>query len=249
MKNQGVFFNIDKLRHPKGSNEYVCWIDMMGTKNAYSLSQYTASIFMAKFHVAILEATKSFSEKGIHRYPVMDGVYITANDFNTMFAVLQAILESLANTFVQSNDPTKQFLVKGGLAFGTIWHGDEITGEASRIFELTQENKDYKEKILLGNPLAVANTVEKLAPPFGIYLDKSVSLSIGSPSQLYGKWLLWNMDRINGGKDTFVEQVKKYFTYAKANSYFLEYKEDEIKKHEKLFQELIFQIDNFNKEA
>ena len=249
MNENGVFFNFEELRS-NGTNEYVCWIDMMGTKNAYSISPNKASIFMAKFHVAILEATQTFIGK-IHLYPVMDGIYITANKLDVMISVLQSILEFLANTFVHSNDPSKQFLVKGGLAFGTVWHGYKITGKSSRIFDSTQENKKYKEKILLGNPLAVANSVEKLAPPFCVYLDKSVGLSKGEYSQVHKKWLLWDMNKINGGKDNFVAQMENYFTYAKDNSYFLEYKEEEIRRHKKLFQELIFQIDNykFNKEA
>lgn len=62
---------------PKMKNEYVCWIDIMGTKRKMEHSVNTCGIFMLKFHAAILEAIQ---EKGcaIETYPVMDGVYITA---------------------------------------------------------------------------------------------------------------------------------------------------------------------------
>ena len=40
MKKQGAFFNFEEIR-AEWANEYVCWIDMMGTKNAYSLKDFS----------------------------------------------------------------------------------------------------------------------------------------------------------------------------------------------------------------
>ncbi len=41
---------------PETQNEYVCWIDIMGTKSKMEHSVNTCGIFMLKFHAAILEA-------------------------------------------------------------------------------------------------------------------------------------------------------------------------------------------------
>lgn len=41
---------------PQARNEYVCWIDIMGTKSKMENSVNTCAIFMLKFHASILDA-------------------------------------------------------------------------------------------------------------------------------------------------------------------------------------------------
>ena len=47
---------------PEMENEFVLWVDIMGTKNNMSSSVRTSSIFICKLHVAIMEAKR----KGMH---------------------------------------------------------------------------------------------------------------------------------------------------------------------------------------
>lgn len=49
-----VYFN--DIDFPEMENEYVLWVDIMGTKNNMSGSVRTSSIFICKLHVAIMEA-------------------------------------------------------------------------------------------------------------------------------------------------------------------------------------------------
>ena len=67
-----VYFN--DANFPEMENEYVLWVDIMGTKNNMSSSVRTSSIFICKLHVAIMEA----KTECIHVYPMMDGAYVTA---------------------------------------------------------------------------------------------------------------------------------------------------------------------------
>lgn len=62
---------------PLAHNEYVCWLDIMGTKSSMENSVNTCAIFMLKFHAAILEAIDK-KKCNISTYPVMDGVYLTS---------------------------------------------------------------------------------------------------------------------------------------------------------------------------
>lgn len=55
---------------PQARNEYVCWIDIMGTKSKMENSVNTCAIFMLKFHASILDAIqkKEMCHKRVSSY-------------------------------------------------------------------------------------------------------------------------------------------------------------------------------------
>ena len=133
---------------PSAHNEYVCWLDIMGTKTKMENSVKTCSIFIFKLHTAVLEAI----EKGcdIQTYPVMDGVYFTSKRKKDMEKALSYIFSTLGKLFIDEKEFEHQFLVKAAVAYGPIIHGSDIGNEINRQFA---NNEIYKQSLLLGLPM------------------------------------------------------------------------------------------------
>ena len=55
----------------KTREEYVCWLDMMGTKSNMSDSFKKSTNFMLRFHSAVFSVVKK--RDNVRFYPVMDG--------------------------------------------------------------------------------------------------------------------------------------------------------------------------------
>ena len=67
-----LFFNAAHL--PLPIDQYVAWVDVMGTQASMSTSLRTAANFMFKLHIAAFQAPRERARI----YPVMDGFYAAA---------------------------------------------------------------------------------------------------------------------------------------------------------------------------
>lgn len=90
-----IEIHTDKM---KSSDEYVCWLDIMGTKSSMSESFEKSANFILRFHTAVLKAAIS---KKVRVYPVMDGVYVVVKNLDDMRAALDKIMTCLAEVFCQ----------------------------------------------------------------------------------------------------------------------------------------------------
>ena len=137
---------------PETQNEYVCWIDIMGTKSKMEHSVNTCGIFMLKFHAAILEAIQK-KKCAINVYPVMDGVYITSKSVNDLQTAMFHIFSELGNLFLSENDFHHQFLVKASIAYGPVIHGKDIDNSVNANLAA---DESYKNSLLIGLPMIQA---------------------------------------------------------------------------------------------
>lgn len=212
-----IYFN--DADFPAMKNEYVLWIDIMGTKNSMSSSVRTSSIFIFKLHVAIMEAIT----KDICVYPMMDGAYVTTKNEKSMATFIKKVFNSLSDTLINTGADFHKFLVKGAIAYGPIIHGKDIPASCSKCLE---KNKDYTKGILLGMPMIFASKGEKDAPPFGIYCDESARMV---SQEFAHRWYKWFTDE----KVSHVANaVQSYFDYAKEHYYELDYPKEKISEHE-----------------
>lgn len=179
-----IYFN--DADFPAMKNEYVLWIDIMGTKNSMSSSVRTSSIFIFKLHVAIMEAIT----QNINVYPMMDGAYVTTNDEKSMASFIKKVFKSLGDTLINTENNFHKFLVKGSLAYGPIIHGKDIPTSCSKCLE---KNEDYTKGMLLGMPMILASKGEKDAPPFGIYCDESARMV---SQEFAHRWYEWFAKRL-----------------------------------------------------
>ena len=96
--------NADNLS-PK--SKYVCWIDIMGTRNTMTLSLARASNFILKFHSQIIKA----KQNNVTCYPLMDGVFITCENLEPLKQTINSIFTEIANTFVGEQVFNHKFII------------------------------------------------------------------------------------------------------------------------------------------
>ncbi|MDD5872204.1 MAG: hypothetical protein PUD90_01890 [Clostridia bacterium] len=214
-----AYFNADSSI-PTPNQEYVLWIDIMGTNNFMSVSQKTSANFICKLHMQIL----SDKSENMSIYPVMDGAYITTKSGEEMKKFIEDVFLDLSEIFISEKDILHQFIVKGALSYGPVIHGKDIT--------IAECYRDYMSSILLGMPMIQAHKGEKLAPPFGIYCDESVRMHDSSFSY---RWFLWwknGWKNDSSKKKKMTNALDDYYKYYKENAYKMDYEKSKIEEHE-----------------
>ncbi len=207
-------------------SEYVCWIDIMGTRNIMSESLQKATNFILRFHACVLRAITD--QKNVKYYPLMDGVFITSPDAQTIQKVINVIFSNVANIFLAQERNIHRFIIKGSLAYGIVYHGHMITND---ICQEIAQDEDYKKTILLGMPMIQSISMEKTAPPFGIYIHESAR----KYQILQGKYYKWTDPNIDFVK--LQDKVEKYFDWCSDYSEYLEMDTQKIDKYKKLVKE------------
>ncbi len=213
--NKFPYFNPKKFKSEK---QYVCWIDIMGTKRIMSESFSRASNFVFKFHSIVIKATTG--KKDVWCYPLMDGVFIVSTNLMTAKSILSRIFNSASRIFVNEDCHMHRFVIKGVIALGEIARGETITGEISQILA---ENKDYARQIMCGMPMIQAYSSERTAPPFGIYIHESAR----SVNGLQGKYYIWHSN--NNYARTLKGLIISYFDWC---AFYHKYLEMDISKIE-----------------
>ena len=165
---RGIFFDSKLLPDP--SYEYVCWLDVMGTGNQMLRSLPISANFIFKLQCAVLEAGEEVQADRVLLYPVMDGVYITSQRRMPLQKLLNQALCRLALTFLKEPTPFHQFLVRGAISFGPLYHGRDLNPKTA--FVLTR-HEDVRNAMLMGLPMAQAFRDEREAPPYGIAVHSS----------------------------------------------------------------------------
>lgn len=212
----------DDTFFPEKRNEYVLWVDIMGTKNSMGCSIRTSSIFICRLHAAILQ----FANNNIHTYPVMDGAYVTAASDEDMDKFIRELFIALSDTLIGEKNDYHKFLVKGSLAYGPVTHGKDIPGSCSASFK---NHRNYVESILLGMPMIQASKGEKKAPPFGIFCDESARTASHIFEHRWHKWFIKQKNISEVSK-----AVDEYFNYAYKHYFELNYPKEKIEEHQEM---------------
>lgn len=232
---------------PKMKNEYVCWIDIMGTKRKMEHSVNTCGIFMLKFHAAILEAVQEkglTKDRAIETYPVMDGVYITSKTRKDLEIALVHIFSELGRLFNSTTDFHHQFLVKAAIAYGPVIHGEDIGDVVNRAIA---NNPSYKNSLLIGLPMIQAITGEQNAPPFGVFIHESARTFHPDNEDAFSfKWWKWYLhntsDWTSDETENLHTKITQYFNNRRNQSIFLEYPIDRVDAHLKAAEEYFLKV-------
>jgi hypothetical protein len=166
-----VYFSQKGMPNPEYN--YVCWLDVMGTKNQMLRSLPVSANFIFKLHCAVLDEFDHLAtddQEALWFYPLVDGIYLTASNRQPLTNLLARSLRRLIETFLQEKTLHHRFFVRGAIAFGPVVHGDSVTKDASWVIE---KHRATFNSILMGLPMAQAFETERSAPPFGIAIDES----------------------------------------------------------------------------
>ncbi len=232
---RGVFF--DSALLPDPHYDYVCWLDVMGTGNQMLRSLPIAANFIFKLQCAVLESVEEVdADRVLRLYPVMDGVYITSRHRKPLQQVLNQTLCRVAMTFLSERKPFHQFLVRGAIAFGPVYHGCDLDPRSSAVMA---RHEAIRGSMLMGLPMAQAYREEREAPPFGIAVHSSArAFSPEGDKPFRFIWLDWfnHADPPIEPKE-LMAHLEKYFEWQLAHSTVTGYAEDRILHHRKLARE------------
>jgi len=233
-----LFFDADKLG--SSENNYVCWIDVMGSKEHLRISPSIASNFIFKLHIALLESLEKIEDshqQNLVFYPIMDGAYITSRTQKSLELLLCPAMKSLANLFIKENNNKHRFMVRGAIAFGPVFHGKNIQEEASKILA---RQRNITNKILIGLPIVQANEAESKAPPYGIVIHETArAFAPDGENPVTFVWLNWNKGNGSARLDSLDEALKSYFSWHRERPNVTGYSLKQIDRHSKLAEELI----------
>lgn len=232
---RGVFFNSAKLGFP--TYDYVCWIDVMGTSNQMLRSLPIAANFIFKLQASALEAREEKGHLGnVRLYPTIDGIYITSKSRWHMRNVINQTMCRCALTFLAEKDPYHQFLVRGAVAYGPVYHGLDLDPDATYTMAA---NPQVRDAILLGLPMAQAHQAESEAAPFGISVHSSARGFAPPGEQPFGFiWIDWfrfcnpRVDPV-----ALLGKMETYFEYQRKHTTVTGYKPDRVEFHSKLARE------------
>lgn len=215
------------------SSEYVAWIDVMGTQASMSRSISATANFVFKLHIAALEATRA----GIRLYPVMDGLYAAGPDQAAFIEFLRSLVTAIAKTFVGTADHRHRFIIRGGLAFGSVYHGAEVPVTASKELAAAPA---YRDSILLGMPMVQAHLVERTAPPFGIAVDESArGFAPNGTEPFHTAWWHWKSGITGADWSALVPAMEAYFAWCSERSQPIGYAPDRIAAHREMYSQLV----------
>lgn len=221
-------FNAGNL--PETASEYVAWVDVMGTQVSMSRSISMTANFIFKLHIAALRA----SGIGVKLYPVMDGFYAATATRNQMLEFLRSVYKSVADEFNATVESHHRFMIRGGLAFGPVIHGDGVGKCAQELGKYT----GYSSSILLGLPMVQAHLSEREAPPFGVFVHESArTFAPDKTDPLHWIWWQWKNNDSTTTWNTLKDQLTAHFMWCKARAQAIAYSLDRIETHEKMVEQ------------
>lgn len=214
-----------KGKVPDPTDEYVAWIDVMGIQSSMMRSLHTSANFIFKLHVAALEQKKT----NMRLYPIMDGVYVATPDKEEMRSFLFEVFSRLAIGFNNETENKYRFLAKAAVAFGPVIHGHNVNEHASVVLK---DNPSYKDSILLGMPVVLANQGERLAPPFGISLHYSaLSMATRDEIKWSHNWWSWFPFGSSPIAQALKSNLDSYFEWCENRAGAISYDPVRIKHH------------------
>lgn len=201
-----AYFRSSDLGQPQSA--FVAWVDLMGCRNLMAGPIKIAAQSVYKLHVAALDAKPI----EVTLYPIMDGFYATCTEAAPLERFLSDVFKELSNDLIKDKGKVGfQFLIRGAVAHGEIYHGSILPESASRTLH---ENQDYKKQILIGMPVVDAHSTEDEAPPFGLAIHGTVPE--GAFSNRLGTWWRWfnpaESERLNSALVSYFTDARCHLT-------------------------------------
>ena len=224
-----LYFNAAHLPGP--TNEYVAWIDVMGTQAAMSRSLSGTANFIFKLHTAALQSPHAT----LSLYPVMDGLYAASPNQQEMLEFLRSIFQSVAEEFNQATEPLHRFIIRAALAFGPCVHGRNVTQQSSQVLSA---NAAYRDSVLLGLPMVQAHVGESSAPPFGVFVHESArTFAPAGQSPLHHTWWRWSSQANQQSWTTLAKILPEHLNWCETHALPIGYAAERILVHKEMVKQ------------
>jgi hypothetical protein len=190
---------------------FVAWVDLMGAANHMLLSLPKAACFIGKIHDAGLQGKIRHPSISIH--PIADGFYAIGGNWQEISSYTSRVMRSLAYCFEKEQKNDYRFLVRAGIAYGRFIDGHQMSCGSDTF----RTNDAYLRNVIAGSPLSWAYKAEGKSPPFGIYVDQSVTEHAGERvGWVLHKW--WKDDQKGSAwASSFGSQVRDYLEWLNQN--------------------------------
>jgi hypothetical protein len=181
-------FTSEKIGEPK--NCYVAWVDLMGAGHVMSTSVHKAANFLVRLHMCIEIAIRE-SGYSFRTLPINDGIFIVGQKKGELVTVLQHAMTLLAARFIATIRTHDRYLLKGGIAYGPVYEGQQLVGGVT--LKKLREAPQFLERVLFGPAIIQAYKIEASAPPYGIAIHESARAfsPAGEPPFNMTHWLWW----------------------------------------------------------
>lgn len=232
-RNERPFF--DESRMSPSTNEYVCWVDVMGSQSIMLRSLSIASNFLMKLQIAALRASEAFP---VELYPVIDGIYVCSHSQSPLLNFVNRVYSGLALTFILETNPFHRFEIRSGLAYGPVVRGRGALECANEL----RNHPDHTKQILLGPTLTQAYQIEKQSAPFGVALHESArTFAPTGEAVMLGTYWKWWKSHYQAGDDLIATELfnslKEHYAWCLKHSVALSYGKMDIERHQLLADE------------
>ena len=221
-------YRFDSRKIEQVKNCYVAWIDLMGAGHLMSVSVNKSANSLARLHMAVDHAARNLPD--VETLPINDGVFIFSRTKNNAQYAVRDTLIILAGFFIATDDPQNKFMVRGSIAFGPVYRGEDISKGLSQTKQ--KEHKKTLERVAFGPPIIQSYMSEHHAPPYGIFIHESARAFAphGDTPFSITHWLWWQNDNKSSApkgspdpssiKDVLCDDLISYFSWMHSSSIF-----------------------------
>lgn len=190
-KKQRDQLRFDASKLSVAENQYVAWVDLMGAGHIMSVSIAKSANFLARLHMVAYKAVKDAPEI-VHTFPINDGLFLVSKSKAAIMSVVRQVFYTLAGFFVSTPAPQDKFLLRGAIAFGPVYGGDDLKKGLSK--ERAARFSDAFRNIQFGPAIIQAFRQEANASPYGIAVHESARAFAPNGEMPFREthWLWWS---------------------------------------------------------
>lgn len=253
-----TYFNADELDKP--SNEYVAWVDLMGTKAWLLRSIDHAANHIFKLHGSLTNTLYRLDTgEEIRVYSAMDGFYIVSGEREQLVEILEEVFATMARSVIDRLYGDEENIlympvIRGAIAYGPVIHGSDLHQEASGSNPLDytlshEESLVDEENLMIGDPISQSFDKESQAPPYGLYICESARGFSHTDTEPFDRvWLDWFHSRFGSSDYQEIAGLLRkllfeYYTWCNNNSGRIRYPEERREEHEIWMEQYLPEID------
>jgi len=189
-KGQRERLRFDASRLSLAENQYVAWIDLMGAGHMMSVSIAKTANFLTRLHLASARAVKS-APGAVRTCPINDGIFFISPSKAAIMSIVREVVYTLASYFISTLRPHDKCLLRGALAFGPVYGGDDLQKGLAR--SKSASFGPALAKVQFGPAIIQAFRQEVEAPPYGIAIHESARAFAPTGALPFREthWLWW----------------------------------------------------------